>query len=398
MTAARARRSDYITADEACRIAIEAQGLAMSAGRPKNVTQVLRRVQGVQLDTISVLARSHELVAYARLGAVGRAAVERAYWAEPARSFEYYAHANCIMPVELWPYFAFRRKQLGRGVWPSLLKTGMVDEVRARLRDGPVTATDLGGARRSTAGWWDWSDAKRALEVLYARGEVVCTMRRSWKRVYDLPERAMPSALVAHEPSDEECYRHLVAAAAKALGIGTRRDIARYFQLLQLHLGRTLDRARLFDAAFAETELVPVEVEGWKEPAFVDPAFIDLRRPRAHRTVLLSPFDSLIWERERTQRLFGYTFLLEAYKPKEQRVHGYFTMPLLADGRIAGHVDPKREGRTLIARSVSLHDTSATGAMASALHEAAAWVGCDAVRVERVQPRALAGELKHALK
>jgi uncharacterized protein YcaQ len=397
MAAAKARRSDYITADEARHIAIEAQGLAVSAGRPRSVTQVLRRVQGVQLDTISVLARSHELVAYARLGAVGRTAVEDAYWGEPARSFEYYAHANCIMPVDLWPYFAFRRKQLGRGVWPSLVKTGMVDEVRARLRETPVTASDLGGARRSTAGWWDWSDAKRALEVLYARGEVVCTMRRNWKRVYDLPERALRPELVAHEPTDEECYRHLVALAAKALGISTRRDLGRYFQLLVLHLGRSLDRERLFRDALAHTELVPVEVEGWKDPAFVHPAFIGLRRPRAHRTVLLSPFDSLIWERERTRRLFGYTFLLEAYKPKDQRVHGYFTMPLLTGGRIAGHVDPKRDGRTLIARNVSLHDAAATGAMASALREAATWVGCDTVRIERVQPRALTGELKRAL-
>jgi uncharacterized protein len=389
--------SGSISAAEACQIAIRAQGLALTGDRPKTVADVLRRTGAVQLDTISVLARSHELVAYARLGAVGRAAVEAAYWAEPARAFEYYAHANCIMPIEMWPYFAFRRQQLGHGVWPSLLKTGIIDEVFARLKDGPVTATDLGGARRSTAGWWDWSDAKRALEVLYARGDVICTMRRNWKRVYDLPERVLPPGLLDHQPSPQECYHHLVRAAARALGVGTRRDIARYYRLLELNLGRTLDRARLFDDALADAGLVAVEVEGWKDPAFADPASLNLRTPRAHRTELLSPFDSLIWERERTQRMFGYTFSLEAYKPKGTRIHGYFTMPLLAGGRIAGHVDPAREGRTLVARNVALHDPEAVDDMASALREAATWVGCDAVRVDRVQPRAAAGALKRAL-
>ena len=409
MTPPKARRSDAISADEARRIAIYAQGFAISADRPKTVAEVLRRTSAVQLDTISVLARSHELVAYARVGAVGRAAVEDAYWGTPARAFEYYAHANCILPVELWPYFAFRRKQLGRGVWPSLLETGMVDEVRAGLRDGPVTATDLGGARRSAAGWWDWSDAKRAIEVLYARGEVVCTMRRNWKRVYDLPERALPRELVAHEPSDEECYLHLVRLAGRAVGVGTRGDIAGYFRLLELPLGRTLDRKRLFDDALAASGLVAVTVEGWKYPAYADPSMLNLRAPKAHRATLLSPFDSLVWAtsssgsaasgaRGRTERMFGYAFSLEAYKPKDQRIHGYFTMPLLAGGRIAGHVDPKRDGKTLIARNVSLDDGSTVDVMASALREAAAWVGCDAVRVDGVSPRGVEAELRRALR
>jgi hypothetical protein len=215
--------------------------------------------------------------------------------------------------------------------------------------------------------------------------------------VYDLPERVLPAALLRHEPSPEECYRFLVGEAARALGIGTRRDIARYFRLLELYLGRTLDRARLFDDALAESGLVPVTVDGWKEPAYADPLQLTGRSPRAHRATLLSPFDSLIWERERTKRMFGYTFLLEAYKPKETRVHGYFTMPLLAGGRIAGHVDPAREGKTLVARNATLHDVGAIEDMAAALLEGASWVGCDAVRVERVTPRGATAPLKRAL-
>jgi uncharacterized protein YcaQ len=399
--------SNAISADDARQIAIRAQGLALTGDRPKTVPDVLRRTGAVQLDTISVLARSHELVAYARLGPVGRAAVEAAYWGEPARAFEYYAHAACILPIEVWPYFSFRRAQLGQNIpQDRAVSAKTINEVRARLKNGPVTATDLGGARKSVAGWWDRSDAKRALELLYARGEAVCAMRRSWKRVYDLPERVVPRELLHQEYTAEESYRSLIRAAAKALGVGTARDIAGYYHLLTHYMGRTLDRRRLFAEALADSGLVPVEVEGWKEPAFADPAALNARPPRTHRATLLSPFDSLVWAdppppgeppRERTRRLFGYDMLLEVYLPKDKRVHGYFTMPLLAGGRIAGHVDPAREGRTLVARNVSLHDPATVEDMASALREAAEWVGCDAVRVERVQPRGMAAALKRAV-
>ena len=401
------RTNNVISADDARRIAISAQGLARTSDRPKTIPDVLRRAGAVQLDTISVLARSHELVAYARLGPVGRAAVEGAYWGEPARAFEYYAHAACILPIEVWPFFSFRRQQLGRNIRPAhAASTKTMNEVRARLKDGPVTATDLGGARKSAAGWWNWSDVKRALEVLYMRGDAICATRRNWKRVYDLPERVVPRELLQQEYSPEECYRHLTRAAGKALGVGTARDIAGYFHLLTHYMGRTLDRRRLFADALADSGLVPVQVEGWKESAYADPAALNARPPRGYRTTLLSPFDSLIWAdppppgeppRERTRRLFGYDMLLEIYLPKDKRVHGYFTMPLLAGGRIAGHVDPAREGRTLVARNVSLHDESAVEDMASALREAAEWVGCDAVRIDRVQPRGMTTALKRAV-
>jgi len=348
----------------------------------------------VQLDTISVLARSHELVAYARLGAVGRAAVEDAYWGEPARAFEYYAHANCILPIEAWPYFSFRRAQLGRGAPP--VSGSVLREVRARLKDGPVTSSDVGGARR-TPGWWNWSDAKHALELLYARGEAICCTRRAWRRVYDLPERVLPSYVLDAEPTPAECYRYLVGAAVRALGVATRRDIAGYFQLLALHLGRSLPRAQLLDDALAESATVPVQVEGWAEPAFADPAQLGARAPRKHRATLLSPFDSLVWDRARTRRIFGYDLSLEAYKPKHTRVHGYFTMPLLAGGSIAGHVDPARKGHTLVARNVALHDRKAIGDMAAALREAAAWTDCDEVRIERANPPSIAAALKREL-
>ena len=261
------RSSNAISADEARRIVIRAQGLAPTSDRPKTVAEVLRRTNAVQLDTISVLARSHELVAYARLGPVPRAKVEAAYWSEPATAFEYFAHANCVIPIEDWPWFHFRRGQLGKGAWPQLMGSPVFDEVKAALRDGPITASDVGGARK-TAGWWNWSEAKQALEVMFARGEVVCATRRNWKRVYDLPERVVPADLLARKPSVEESYLHLVRQAARALGVGTARDIANYYMLLTSYMGRGLDRKRLFAGAMDASGLVRVAGRGLGRAGF----------------------------------------------------------------------------------------------------------------------------------
>ena len=396
-----------LSAGEAREIAVRAQGFSLAADAPKTPGDVLRRVGAVQLDTISVLARSHELVAYARAGAVGRSAVDDAYWGTPARAFEYWAHANCVLPVEAWPYFAFRRQHMLRHhAWARVTDPAMA-EVRARLREGPVTVTELGGGRQGTGGWWNWSDAKHAIEALYYRGDVVCTTRRNWKRVYDLAERALPPELLGIEPSPAECYAYLVGVAAKARGVATRRDLGAYFRLLDRRFAPALDRDGLVDDAIEASGLVPVEVQGWSEPAFADTWQLADRTPLRHRPVLLSPFDSLVWAdppapgkglREYTQRLFGYTYALELYKPKDSREHGYFTMPLLADGRIMGHVDPAREGRTLVARAVALFDEGAVPAMASALRDAASWVGCDDVRIDRVRPRALTTALRRELR
>ena len=240
-----------LSAAEARAIAIRAQGLALTSDRPKNVDEVLRRVGAVQLDTIAVLARSHELAAYARLGPVGRAAVEEAYWGEPARAFEYIAHANCVLPIGAWPYFAFRRQRLGRHAHHKLGKR-ITDEVRARLREAPLTVSDLGGARQGRGGWWNWSEAKFA-----ARGDV--PSRRG--RLHDaaqLEARLRPARAGAagggagEEPSTEDCYRYLVQHAIRARGVGTRRDIANYFRLLTAWASPGIDRARLLDEALAE--------------------------------------------------------------------------------------------------------------------------------------------------
>ncbi|MGA5281876.1 winged helix-turn-helix domain-containing protein [Streptomyces griseoincarnatus] len=372
------RPTTELSADEARRIALRAQGLLGAPDRRAGVRGVLRHLGAVQLDTISVLARSHELIPYARLGAVGRRTVEEAYWKQgdqPAHTFEYWSHAACILPVEEWPHFAFRRRAYrARPHWNHELPDGVYDQVVKQLRtEGPLTATELGGAKR-TSEWWDWSGTKVAVERALMYGEVVCVERRGWKRVYDLAERAVPAALLAEEPSDEECLHRLVGLAGRALGVGTRADIADYHRL----------KGEQVDTVIADSGLVPVTVEGWSKPAWAHPEALATPPRGRHRTTLLSPFDSLIWERARTERMFGFTHRLEAYVPKPKRVHGYFAMPVLAGGRLVGRVDPAREGRALVAKQVTLDGRKAVPQVAQALVEAAGWVGCTDVRVERV--------------
>ncbi|MGH8867578.1 MAG: winged helix-turn-helix domain-containing protein [Actinomycetes bacterium] len=378
-----------LSTDEARRAALRAQGLLGSSGRRGGVPGMLRRLGAVQLDTISVLARSHELVPYARLGAVGRRRVEAAYWGHrPARTFEYWSHAACVLPVEEWPFFAFRRREFRRrGRRWHQVDEKTCREVLARLRaDGPLTATDLGGAKAGGP-WWDWSSVKIAVEWLLDLGEVVVTERRGWRRVYDLPERALPPSVLGIEASDEECVRRLVCFAGRAMGVATVADLADYHRLAKEQVAR----------AVPDSGLLPVEVDGWRQAAWADPEVLEAPVRGRHRTTLLSPFDSLVWDRPRTRRLFGFAHALEAYKPRGKRVYGYFAMPVLAGGRLVGRVDPSRQGATLVARHVSLETARGVEPVADALAEAAGWVGCDAVGVERVTPASLDAPVRAAV-
>ena len=347
---------------------------------------MLRRVGAVQLDTISVLARSHGLVAYARLGPVSRQAIEQAYWpASRPAAFRYLgarglrAADRAVAVLRLPPP---RVPGQGRAVaWDS---SETCEKVLARLRaEGPLTATQLGGAKAGGP-WWDWSDTKIAVEWLLDTGEVICVRRTGWRRVYDLPERVLPDELLGAEPSDAECLAHLAGVTARALGVATQADLTEYHRL-------SVTQTQLMTDAMLAAGLTPVAIAGPSRvtPGWADPAALAEeaagRRGR-HRATLLSPFDSLIWDRKRTRQMFSFHHAIEAYVPKPKRVHGYYAMPLLAGGRLAGRADPAREGTTLVARQVSLDRASAAEPMARALREAASWVGCDDVRLERVEP------------
>ncbi len=390
-----------LTADEARRVILRAQGLIGADARRGGTRAMLRRLGAVQLDTISVLARSHELVAYARLGAVGRPAIERAYWDDPAQSFEYWCHAACILPIEHWPLYAFRRRAYRERRYRWHEVPDHVDKLLRQVRDsGPLTTSDVGGAKNGGP-WWDWSDSKIGLEWLLDIGEVVCSRRVGWRRIYDLAERVVPADLLAQDLSDEECIVRLAAVAGRSLGIATRGDLIDFLRL-KGRFSAILDEALLSGA----TGLVPVRVAGWPTArggsaatAWADPAALASEPRGRHRTTLVSPFDSLIWHRGRTERVFGFSYQLELYVPKHKRVHGYFTMPVLAGGRLIGRVDPAREGSTLVARQLSREPGLTSAQWADALREAlwnaAEWVGCDTVRVERTDPPALAAFLNH---
>jgi uncharacterized protein len=372
--------TDALSPEDARRVALNAQGLRGARVTKGGVAAMLRRLSAVQLDTISVLARSHELVAYARLGAVGRARVEQAYWGPRSETFEYWSHAACVLPLQDWPAYAFkRRERQAKGRRWHLLeeKDRSCREVLARLRgDGPLTANQLGGAKKGGP-WWDWSETKIAAEWLLDIGELVCRERRGFARVYDLAERAIPAALLAQDWSDEECAVQLVTAAGEAMGIATEADLATYHGISRKLVRQVLPSSRL----------VKVSVAGWAQPAYAEPGVLAAVGTRVRgRTVLLSPFDSLIWYRERLERLFDVRHRLEAYTPKEKRIYGYFAMPVLDGTRIVGLVDPARRGEVLVAKQVTLLRPDAARPVARAIAEAASWVGCTECEVERVEP------------
>jgi uncharacterized protein len=395
-----------LSQDEARVITLTAQGFVGAQARRGGVPGMLRRIGAVQLDTISVLARSHELVAYARLGAIGRQKVEHAYW-NPARpaAFEYWSHAACVLPLEEWPYYAFRRRAWReRGQRWHENHPDVCERVLAQVRaEGPLTTRELGGAKKGGP-WWDWSDAKIAVEWLLDTGDVICVRRIGWRRVYDVPERVLPADLLGADLSDEECLTHLAAVAGRALGVVTQSDLADYQRIV--YGGQRLREQQLTAAGSAAAAgLLPVQiaagrrgpvVRAWADPAALQAAGEAARRGR-HRTTLLSPFDSLVWHRKRTLRVFGFEHSLEAYVPQAKRVHGYFTMPLLAGGQLLGRVDPARSGSTLIARKLSLDTPRAAEPMARALVEAASWVGCDSVKLQQVEPPRLEQRLQDAL-
>jgi uncharacterized protein YcaQ len=345
-----------ISAAEARRIALAAQGFA-EPRKPdgRAIRRLFDRVGLVQIDSVNVLSRAHYLPGFARLGAYDRDALDRAAHYAPRRLFEYWGHEASLLPVELHPLLRWRMARAHDEAWGGMRRVGreqpeLLQEILDRLRDdGPLAARELVDEQPKRSGpWWDWSDHKRAVEMLFWAGEVTSARRRNFERLYDLPERVLPRAVLdAPTPSEEDAQRALVAIAARACGVAALPELRDYFRL-------PADAMRLRIEELVESgELLPVEVEGWGVPGYLHR---DARIPRSvDARALLGPFDNLLWERGRVERVFGFTFRLEIYVPKPKRLYGYYVLPFLLGDRLVARVDLKADRQAGVLRAHAVH-------------------------------------------
>lgn len=384
-----------LSASEARRIAIAAQGLARPRPTKRvgaaELARLVDELGGVQLDSVNVIARSHYLVVFSRLGAYDRAALDALSHAGPRKLFEYWGHEASLLPVAMQPLLRWRmaraREEAYRGVVAIARRKAFVGRVLAHVAEhGPVGAGDITvpQRRRGEGGWWGWSDIKCAVEWLFWSGAVTTAARRQFERLYDLPERVLPPEIVgAATPAETDAQRALVERAARAMGVATERDVCWYYKL-------RADVARRAIAALVEGgALQRVRVEGWKQPAYLHR---DARVPVAgalERAALLTPFDSLIWARERTERLFGMRYRIELYTPADKRIYGYYVMPFLLGDDLAARVDLKadRKAGALRVQAAHLERGRARGPVAAALarelRAMADWLGLPHLAVAR---------------
>jgi uncharacterized protein YcaQ len=363
--------------------------------------RVLGRVGVLQIDSVNVLVRSHYLPLFSRLGPYPTALLERAAYRAPRDLFEYWGHEASLLPVAAHPLFRWRMERAANEAWGGMRRIqrerpGYVEAVLEQVRtEGPIAASEFENDRPRRSGpWWDWNDAKRALEWLFWSGRITSAGRRGFERLYDLPERVLPAAVLGMPSlAEPDAQRELLRIAARALGVATERDLRDYFRL-----GVGEARARVAELVEAG-ELRPVTVDGWRQQAYLHP---DARVPRwVEARALLSPFDSLVWERDRTERIFGMQFRLEIYVPPGRRVHGYYVLPFLLGDALVARVDLKadRAAGVLRAQATWRQDGHGPGAVAEALaaelRSMASWLGLD--RVEAAERGDLAPQLGQAL-
>lgn len=394
--------TETIPLSAARRIALAAQGFAdrQPAADPerRHLKRVVERIGLIQIDSVNVLARAHTMPPFSRLGPYPGGLLDNACAGRRRMFFEYWAHEASLLPLELWPLMRWRMDKAarGKGIYGGLARFAeergdFVEQMFARIeRDGAMAASDFDGDR-GEGGWWGWSDAKRALEFLFWAGRLTTAHRRpSFERVYDLPERVLPAAVVeAPVPAPAEAHRELMRIAARALGVATLSELRDYFRL-------SPDEARpALESLVEEGALVPVAIRGVSQQAWLDPA---ARRPRKVKArALLAPFDPLIWERGRAERLFGFHYRIEIYTPADKRRHGYYVFPFLLGDRLVARVDLKadRQAGVLMVQSAFAEDHAPPGTaaeLAAELAQMAGWLGLSGISVA---PR---GDLSAALR
>jgi uncharacterized protein YcaQ len=378
------------------RVALAAQGftdpLPTGPVTKRHVRRVLGRTNLLQMDSVNVFQRAHYLPAFSRLGSYDMSLVDRMAYARgsaPRELFEYWGHEASLLPVALHPLLRWRMERarnLEEG-WGGPLramreKPEFVAEVLRMVRErGPVGAGEIREGERNKGAWWSWDDTKVALEFLFWSGQVTTAGRRSFERLYDLTERVLPPAVLdAPTPTREDAQRELVRLSARAHGVATERDLRDYFRL------GVSDAKEAVTSLVDAGELLPVAVEGWRQPAYLWP---DAAFPRrVGRSALLSPFDPLVWERARTERLFGFTYRIEIYVPAPKRVHGYYVLPFLHEEALAARVDLKADRKAGALRVLASwlepgnDPVAVAGALAAELRRAAGWQGLDDLVIE----------------
>jgi uncharacterized protein YcaQ len=381
--------------DAARRTALAAQGFGdpRPAG-PLTWRQLLRalnRIRLLQLDSVTVLARAHYLPVFSRLGPYPRGLLDDAAWAypvvHPRPLVEYWAHEASLVPVQDWPLLRSGAKK--PGWWQrygelAARSPELVSAVLGAVKEhGPVGAgaveRELGGLARTVPGsWWNRTDTKRICEWLFGLGELTTGTRRGFERLYDLPERVLPADVLARRVDADEGARELIARAAAALGVATEPDLRDYYRLRPERSRQAV--SELVGAGVLE----PVMVEGWRAPAY---RHRDARTPRRIiGAALLCPFDPLIWDRARTQRLFGFRYRIEIYVPENRRSHGYYVFPFLLDGQLAARVDLKADRAAGVLRVPGAYaepgiaeDARVVAELARALREMADWLELDGI-------------------
>ncbi|MBE7185374.1 MAG: YcaQ family DNA glycosylase [Methylobacterium mesophilicum] len=351
---------ETISQAQARRIAIHAQGLSRPrrAATPtrRDVLKLADRLNLFQIDSVSVLVRAHYMPLFSRLGPYAPTLLEGAARGKRRGLFEYWAHEASLLPLSFWPLMQWRmaRARDGEGIYGGLAKFGRErpDLIRSILSDvtarGPLSASEIDG-ERGAGGWWGWSDTKRAFEWLFWAGLLTASHRRSsFERVYDLPERALPAALLAQPvPEPAEAHRELLALSARAHGIASAQCLRDYFRL------SPADTRTGIASLVEDGVLLPVSVKGWDRPAYLHR---DTKLPRrVEGRALLSPFDPLVWERGRTESLFDFRYRIEIYVPAEKRQHGYYVLPFLLRDRIAARVDLKADRAEKVLRVLAAH-------------------------------------------
>lgn len=378
-----------LTIEQARRAALGAQGFYRPARSGRVDRRHFRRVFDdiglLQLDSVNVLERSHYLPVFARLGDYTKPDLN-AYTVDSGEVFEYWGHEASLLPVRLYPYF--RHRMAAHQPWRRVraLFEKHPDYVQAvydeLVERGPLTVGDLADPGSRKGNWWGWGNGKVALEWLFGTGRITAYRTANFTRVYDLPERVISAEFFDTEAVPApEAYRHLLGLAARHHAVGTAADLADYYRL-------HLPTARPILAEMADRgELVEVEIEGWRGPVYADP---DLSLPRREpRSALLSPFDPVVWARDRAERLFGFHYRIEIYVPEPKRIYGYYVLPYLLDGQLVARVDLKTDRQAGLLRVQGAYaedgrDLKRVGrALRTDLEALAGWLGMSGI----VEPR-----------